>query len=746
MPGLSDDWIDLGSQRRVTLTTLPAGEHVLEVRAASSDSVWSEKPLQITIDRAPAPWQSTWAYALYAALVLGIILHRVRQQRRKFQALAHQRAHLEAEVQLRTRELVESNRQLAEAAQAKSNFLDRMSHELRTPMNGVVGMTELLTRTQLSATQSHLTKTIRSSAQILLQIVNDLLDLSKIRAGKVALEALPIDLGQVLEECTSLFAGAAESKGIELIVCPPTHSEQVLLGDPLRVRQIVMNLVGNAVKFTAQGEVVVRADVAVTAGRAVAKISVTDTGIGMDAAAVKRIFEPFSQADETTTRKFGGTGLGLAICRELSDIMGGEISVESAPQIGSTFHLLLPLAIATTPAVREATLPGRTVRILTRRSSLRESMSRHVTSFGLTAVDNSSMAQPAADEITILDASTHPDDLKHLLATHTSWPGLIVIATHAEVESYNLRALLDEKMIILKPVHRIALREAMAIVTGVELAPSESSRALVADMPALKGHVLLVEDEPVNAAVAEGYLATLGCTSVWVKSGNEAVARSAGEHFDLILMDLNMPDMDGFAATKLIRQRMGQGERTPIVALTAHDATTYRDKCLRADMDDILTKPYTLDECSRLLRKWLAQGTEVAAQVIKLPIASVKNDLLASVDASAVSSLRKLRAGGHTDLYSKLVKLFETGSVESLAQLDAAMTAKDMKAAAGVCHKLASSASNVGALAYGKELRRLEQLCLAGEQEPAAELHRRLQAAHAPLMDALLGLTLKASA
>ncbi len=744
MPGLSDEWIDLGNQRRVTLTTLPAGEHVLEVRAASSDSGWSEQPLKITIHRAPAPWQSPWAYAVYAALILGVILYRAHRQRRKFQAVVQQRELLESEVKLRTRELVESNRQLAEAAQAKSNFLDRMSHELRTPMNGVVGMTELLSRTQLSATQSHLTKTIRSSAQILLQIVNDLLDLSKIRAGKVVLEALPIDLGQVLEECTSLFAGAAESKGIELIVCPPVHGEQVLLGDPLRVRQIVMNLVGNAVKFTSQGEVVVRADVSIVdEDRAVARISVTDTGIGMDEAAVKRIFEPFSQADETTTRKFGGTGLGLAICRELSDIMGGEITVESAPQIGSTFHLSLPLQLGSAPAVHETALPRRVVRILTRRTSLRESLTRHVSSLGLVIADDLTVA----DEITILDASTHAEDLKHLLSAQSSWPGLIVIATHAEAEFNNLRGLLDEKALVLKPVHRIALREALAVVTGVDLASSDPSRSGTSDTPSLKGHVLLVEDEPVNAAVAEGYLASLGCTSVWVKSGNEAVARSAGERFDLILMDLNMPDMDGFAASKLIRQRAKQGERIPIVALTAHDATTYRDKCLRADMDDILTKPYTLDECARLLRKWLAlAATDATAQVIKLPAAPAKQDTLASVDATAVASMRKLSARGHTDLYSKLVELFRTGSTESLAQLSAAMAAQDLKAAAGICHKLASSASNVGALTYGKELRRLEQLCIAGDEQPAATLHETIQAAHEPLLNALVGLTMKASA
>jgi CheY-like chemotaxis protein len=289
------------------------------------------------------------------------------------------------------------------------------------------------------------------------------------------------------------------------------------------------------------------------------------------------------------------------------------------------------------------------------------------------------------------------------------------------------------------------LREALAFVSGVNVAGADSSRNVAGNAPSLKGHVLLVEDEPVNAAVAEGYLTSLGCTSVWVKSGNEAVARSAGEHFDLILMDLNMPDMDGFAATKLIRQRANQGARTPIVALTAHDATTYREKCLRADMDDILTKPYTLDECARLLRKWLAQPGAAAAEVIELPVTPLKYDGLASVDAAAVASMRKLRARGHTDLYSKLVDLFRTGSAESLEQLSAAMSTHDLTAAAGICHKLASSASNVGALVYGNELRRLEQLCIAGELQRASELHDVLQAAHKPLMDALLGLTLRAT-
>lgn len=742
MPGVSDEWIDLGPERRITLTTLPAGEHTLEVRAATSDSPWSPQPFQVTIDRDPAPWQSGWAYAAYATVLLSLIAYRMHRQRQKFRNLAKHRARLEAEVQSRTRELLESNRQLAEAARAKSDFLDRMSHELRTPMNGVVGMTELLSRTAQSATQVHLTKTIRSSAQILLQIVNDLLDLSKIRAGKVALEQLPIDLGQVLEECTSLFAGAAEAKGIELIVCPPVRVERVLLGDPLRVRQIVMNLVGNAVKFTSQGEVVVRADVQPTvAGRAIARISVTDTGIGMDANAVKRIFEPFSQADETTTRRFGGTGLGLAICRELSDIMGGEITVESAPQVGSTFHLDLPLTMASTATATEATFPRHGVRVLTRRPSLRESLSRHLASFGLNVIPDENAAD---DDIVVLDASTHLDDLKRAIADRSPASRLIVLATSAMVETLGLRTALSEQMLVLKPMHQIALREALAAAIGVEsesVAKNSQSTSL-----ALKGHVLLVEDDAVNAAVAEGYLEAVGCTCVWVKRGTDAVARTASEHFDLVLMDLNMPDMDGFAATRLIRQREGQGPRVPIVAVTAHDASSHREKCLHADMDDILTKPYTLEDCTRLLKRWLERETPVPAPITKLVAPSSKNESLVSIDISAVASLRKLRSGPHSDLYTRLVELFRSASIESISQLRAAMAAGDLPAAAAVCHKLASSAANVGALVYAKELRRLEQLCIAGDTGKATQLHDVIQAAHPALSDALLRLTLRASA
>jgi signal transduction histidine kinase/ligand-binding sensor domain-containing protein/CheY-like chemotaxis protein/HPt (histidine-containing phosphotransfer) domain-containing protein len=751
MPGLTDSWLDLGSQRRITLTNLDAGDHVLEVRAASADSEWSTTPVRVTIHRDPAPWRSPTAYAVYAALLLAIILYRVHRQRARFLEVQRARDRLESEVQLRTRELVESNRQLAEAARAKSDFLDRMSHELRTPMNGVVGMTELLSRTALSATQTHLTKTIRSSAQILLQIVNDLLDLSKIRAGKVALERLPIDLGQVLEECTSLFAGAAENKCIELIVCPPARVEKTLLGDPLRVRQILMNLVGNAVKFTSVGEVVVRADIESAEGDdALVRIRVSDTGIGMDAAAISKIFEPFSQADETTTRKFGGTGLGLAICRELADLMGARITVDSKPQIGSTFCLSLPMKTGDAVLASSLQLPAKRVQVLTRRQSLEESLTRHATALGMAVTAESA-------DIVVVDASTYREELRSLLAAG-SRSSLIVLAKNSEVEALGLRVLLHEKAVVLKPVHRIALQEAFAVASGLEVDSGGSAPLSEVNTPQLGGHVLLVEDEAVNAAVAEGYLSALGCTLAWVKDGNDAVARAGAERFDLIFMDLNMPGIDGFTAAKLIREREAgagkAGARVPIIALTAHDAVNFRSRVLDAQMDDILSKPYSLEECTKVLRKWLPATMPAPSRTARAEVRSPAqpsepvrtSGALATVDSAAVAALKKLRGGAQADLYSRLVELFRSSSADSLTQLGIALNAGDLRAAASACHKLAASAGNVGALAYARELRELEHLCAGGEASGAGEIFQALQAAHAPLIDALIGHTMRASA
>ncbi len=301
--------------------------------------------------------------------------------------------------------------------------------------------------------------------------------------------------------------------------------------------------------------------------------------------------------------------------------------------------------------------------------------------------------------------------------------------------------LVDDKRIVLKPVHRIALREALEVAAGV-CTKEHSNETLTLSPP--RGHVLLVEDEPVNAAVAEGYLEALGCTFAWVKTGTDAAARSSSERFDLILMDLNMPDMDGFAATKLIRQREDQGKRVPIIALTAHEAGAYREKCQRADMDDILSKPYALDDFARLLQKWLIQRAAPSTSGNDASAATLES--LTRVDTKIIDELRRLGSGKPSNLHSRLIELFSKGSAESMTELDAAFQGNDYKAAAAVCHKLASSASNVGAAVFGNEARRLERFCLANDSENARALFERLRAAHEPLLDALRSPTSRVTA
>jgi signal transduction histidine kinase/ligand-binding sensor domain-containing protein/CheY-like chemotaxis protein/HPt (histidine-containing phosphotransfer) domain-containing protein len=750
MAGLTDHWIDLGQQHRVTLTNLEAGDHVLEVRAANGDSVWSQTPLHLTIHRDPAPWRSPWAYATYALAALGLIVYRLRLQRQKFSSIVAARERLEREVAIRTRELVESNRQLAEAAQAKSNFLDRMSHELRTPMNGVVGMTELLSRSSLSPAQVRLTQTIRSSSRVLLQIVNDLLDLSKIQSGKVRLEAVPIELTPLLEECTSLFMGTAAAKGIELIVCPPLHDDVCLIGDPLRLRQILMNLIGNAVKFTSHGEVIVRCDITDReTDRAVVQISVADTGIGMDAATIARIFEPFTQADESTTRRFGGSGLGLAICRELADLLGGAISVKSRPNAGSTFTLRLPLKLAIDSQPSNSSLMPLAlsrVHILTRRPALAESFARHAAALNLELVQDDRLALSADHEdLIIVDAGSYQDYLRsYAQRARTARPALVVVGSAAQIEAAGIASTLLAGSTVSNPVCRDALREALSCALGTSLMEeaAHASRPASQENPG-NGHVLLVEDEPVNAEVAQGYLAALGYTCIWVEDGAQAVARSAAERFDLILMDLSMPGTNGFETTASIREREGTGRRVPIIALTAHDAASYRETCLLGGMDDLLTKPYTLDQCAQLLKRWIGDYRDRP----DVPAAArTAADVLSSVDPAAVASLRNLRPGRHNDLYSKLVDLFSAGSAKSMVELRDALAVGDLTAAAAVCHKLGASAANVGAVAFAKNIRLLGKSCIAGDAAGARQSHETLARVHPMLLEQLFRLKLPESA
>jgi len=343
LEGFDTDWIQLGNARRVRYTNLGAGNYVFKVRAASADSVWNSAGLQLPISVLPAPWRTKWAYLAYAAMALAVVAALYQQHSRRLRRERDYARRLAIEVDQRTYELKLRNSELAEANAAKSSFLARMSHEIRTPMNGVLGMAELLAETPLNSLQRDYTQIISRSADALLHIINDILDLSSIEAGKLRLVSEPFNLADLVDDCVGLLAPQAGKKGIAIHAEVSTGLPSLLVGDALRVRQVLVNLLSNAVKFTDKGLVIVRARTQrEDDGHVTVHFEVSDTGIGMEQQALQRIFDAFSQADETTTRRYAGTGLGLSICKSLVGMMGGEIGVTSRTGVGSTFWCDIP--------------------------------------------------------------------------------------------------------------------------------------------------------------------------------------------------------------------------------------------------------------------------------------------------------------------------------------------------------------------------------------------------------------------
>jgi signal transduction histidine kinase/ligand-binding sensor domain-containing protein/ActR/RegA family two-component response regulator len=620
LEGFDADWVKLSNERRVTYTNLAAGHYVFRVKAASADSVWNENGLRLAVTVKPAPWRTGWAYAAYAALAVLLLLMTHRYQTRRLRAEQQYARRLASEVEARTEELNQRNVALAEASAAKSNFLARMSHEIRTPMNGVMGMTELLSSTDLSVQQRHYTQTISRSAQALLQIINDILDLSKVEAGKLELEAQPFDIEQLVDDCIAMLAPQANKKGVELVVALDPGLPRLFVGDAVRIRQILTNLLGNALKFTAEGEVLVRAGTRqVSGGRAIVRLEVADTGIGMDEAVLARVFDPFSQADESTTRRFGGTGLGLSICRQLVELMGGSIGVTSQPSVGSTFWCEIPLVVGDETPLADPTSPlaGLRIVVATPARSLQEGIALRLLAegAGTIPVDSSAdlervLAGHTDHDVLILDADrlTRPgQQLPNLPEPGDARVVRVVLSRQAGVLAGGNPARARDVW-LAKPVSLRGLRQSILATlarSGPPAAPAPVAAGARRVEPAgLPGRILVVEDNPVNQLVAEGMLASLGYEATPVADGRSALARLSTEHFDLVLMDCQMPGMDGFEATRGLRAATQGKWRIPVIGLTAHASAEAREACLEAGMDDFMSKPYTLDELRAMLARW----------------------------------------------------------------------------------------------------------------------------------------------